>query len=228
MSDTPYFGDGDMRISMEQINDKDIESKLRALEHPLWLPPEFKFWLGDFALRVATDFYSKQIEGIRATRFRAAENRVDQSTLVTHGVFYSPASDGNGPRLTGLQNGLWMFIVGCDPGVDGFQHDCNTVVNDVYPDDPIQDEQTLSGSSGGITGIVINDISPTAYVSFHRFYSAEAKAAGLANSPVRPTAKNNNTVELQYYAPVGSGGLERRHLTGVLIQDLSDLNVGAI
>jgi len=115
---------------------KDLAAKEAAFNHPIWVPDDFKNYLDDFALQVATDFYAQDIQGLRAARWHSAPPQVDpiacNSTFSGSGG-YGDCVNGEDMRLTGLSNGIWMVVWGF-AALDAFTHSSVIFVNDDYAD----------------------------------------------------------------------------------------------
>lgn len=197
-------------------DDKDLAAKKAALDHPLFLPEEFKEYLADFALRVSSDAFAQDIQGLRGARWRSASPKVDPAACnVTSG--YGDCVDGEGPVLTGLSDGTWMFVWGF-AALDAFTHSTVIFINDDYADgrgkpgghDDNELFTTQGGSTMGTAVWTIDSHTP----------SPGTPAGGFPAAPLG-NGSNNNKAAVKYFVSSAGARFEKRWLHAIRIDEIT-------
>src|SRR5574340_613491 len=137
----------------DELTPEQTTQKASALDHPLWLPPDFRSYLEDFASRVATDFFIPQSASFRAERFETA-SPVDTVSACTHTAGWGDCNDGAGPQLTGLSNGQYIFIMGADIGTSDGYASLGIEINGHSFDYPFNLQEIRQDSQGTVMGVI--------------------------------------------------------------------------
>lgn len=182
----------------------DIDAKKAAFEHPMFVPDAFKAWLEDMALRWSTDLFSSQIQGLRGARWKTAAPVVDPEVCNDTSSWSDITTVG--PIITGLSDGIWLFIYGYEAPQTGI-HSVVLKINDRFADGPGGGAKDLnevrSDNGGSAMGWAI--------------YAIDGKTppSGVAAAPHGGT--NNNTVKMVYNVSTAGKTFGRRYLHALRI-----------
>jgi hypothetical protein len=190
-------------------DDKDLANKKAAFEHPLFVPEEFKGWLNDFGMRVATDLFTQDIQGLRGARWKSASPIVDPDACsITSG--WGDCDTTVGPTLTGLSDGLWMVLWGF-AALDAFTHSTVIFINGDYADGrgvpgnhDFNELFTTRGGScmgAGVWNITKDQISQ-------------------GGTKTLDGGFNNNTIEVKYFVSAAGARFEKRWMHAIRVDEL--------
>lgn len=191
-------------------DDKDIQAKELAFNHPLFVPDGFKDWLANFALQVSTDFYTQDVHGLRGARWKSAAPKVDPAACnVTSG--YGDCVDGPGPTLTGLSDGTWLVLWGFQ-ALDLFTHSTVIFVNDDYADGrgvPGNHDWNELFTSGG--GSTMNAA----------VWRIDDKTISPGGTKTLGGGNNNNKIEVKYFVSSAGARFARRWMHAIRVDEIT-------
>jgi hypothetical protein len=195
-------------------DDQDLkikQAKEAAFAHPLFVPEDFKGWLEDTSLRVSTEFYTQDIQGLRGARWKSASPKVDPASCnITSG--WGDCTDGEGPVITGLSNGIWLVLFGF-AALDVFQHSSVIFVNDDYADGrgfggnhDLNELLTSNGGSGMQAAVYTIDDHTIAF--------------GGGQPLSTKALENNNKIAMKYNVSSASARFEKRWMHAIRVDEL--------
>jgi len=190
--------------------DKDILAKQVAFAHPLFVPNDFKAWLKDYALRVSSDFYSQDIQGLRGARWKSAPPLIDPDVCnIT--VDWGDCVTFIGPTLTGLSDGTWLFLWGF-AALDSFSHSTVIFINNDYADGRgVPGNHALNESFTTRGGSTMNAAVWT--IDSHTLSPGGVEPLGTGN--------NNNQADVKYNVGTAGARFEKRWMHAIRVDKVA-------